>query len=226
MAAKLSSSKARAAVALVAGAGFLVACTTTDPYTGEQRTSRTLKGAGIGALGGAAIGALTGIGGGAGRNALIGAGIGVLAGGAVGAYQDRQEAQLRQRLAQTGVGVRRVGDDIMLIMPGDITFDTGRSDVTSNFYPVLDDVALVLNEFESTYVEVLGHTDRVGSAPSNQTLSEARASSVASYLRSRQVVPQRLIIQGFGENAPLVPTADGVAEAANRRVEIRLSPLT
>ena len=161
-----------------------------------------------------------------GKGALIGAGVGVLAGGAVGVYMDRQEEQLRQRLAQTGVGVQRVGDNIELIMPGDITFATGVAAIDANFFAVLDDVALVLNEFESSFVEVSGHTDTVGGDASNQTLSQQRAQSVGSYLVNRRVIPERLIIAGFGETRPLVPTGDGVDEPRNRRVEIRISPLT
>lgn len=214
------------AATLCVGVG-LTACAANDPFTGERTTSNTVKGGGLGALGGAAIGAVIGAASGnAGKGALIGAGVGVLAGGAVGVYMDRQEEKLRQRLAQTGVGIRRVGDNIELIMPGDITFATGVSAIESGFYPVLDDVALVLNEFESTYVEVLGHTDTVGSDASNQQLSQQRAQSVGAYLANRQVIPERLIIAGFGESRPLVPTGDGVDEPLNRRVEIRLSPVT
>lgn len=214
------------AAALVIGLG-VTACASSDPYTGERKTSNTLKGGGLGALGGAAIGAVIGAASGnAGKGALIGAGVGVLAGGAVGVYMDRQEEKLRQRLAQTGVGIRRVGDNIELIMPGDITFATGVASIDAGFYPVLDDVALVLNEFESSYVEVSGHTDTVGGDAPNQTLSQQRAQSVGAYLANRQVIRERLIVAGFGETRPLVPTADGVDEPLNRRVEIRISPLT
>ncbi|MGF1455894.1 MAG: OmpA family protein [Alphaproteobacteria bacterium] len=220
---------AQKTLAVVIIASFaLVACRTQDPYTREDKTSRATQGAVIGALGGAIVGALTNTSSGkqAARNALIGAGVGALAGGAVGGYQDRQEARLRERLDQTGVGIRRIGDEIELVMPGDITFATNQAAITSNFYPVLDDVALVLVEFDKTYVQVLGHTDRAGTREYNQRLSQERANSVASYLISRSVMPERLIVQGYGEDRPVVPTPDGVSEQINRRVEIRISPLT
>ncbi len=220
---------ARKTLAVMVMASFaLVACTTQDPYTREDQTSRATQGAVIGALGGAIVGALTNTSSGkqAARNALIGAGVGALAGGAVGGYQDRQEAKLRERLDQTGVGIRRIGDEIELVMPGDITFATNQAAITSNFYPVLDDVALVLQEFDKTYIQVLGHTDRTGTREYNQRLSQERANSVGSYMISRGLMPERLIVQGYGEDRPVVPTADGVAERANRRVEIRISPLT
>ncbi len=218
----------KALVAVTLASFALSACTTTDAYTREQKTSRATKGAAIGALGGAVIGVLTNTSSGkqAARNALIGAGIGALAGGAVGAYQDRQESKLRERLDETGVGIQRIGDDIELVMPGDVTFATNQSAITSNFYPVLDDVSLVLNEFDKTYIEVSGHTDTVGSREYNQRLSQERANSVAAYLINRGVMSERLIVRGYGEDRLAVPTGDGVNNAANRRVEIRISPLT
>ncbi len=214
-------------VAISAAALLLGACT-TDPYTGERQISRTAIGAGVGALGGAAIGALTNTSSGkqAARNALIGAGVGALAGGGVGAYMDRQEAQLRQRLAQTGVGIRRVGDSIELVMPGNITFDTDVSAIKSNFYPVLDDVALVLNEFDKTYVLVEGHTDSTGSDSYNQRLSEERAGSVAQYFINRRIMAQRLIVDGYGESRPIASNSTPSGREQNRRVEIRIEPFT
>ncbi len=213
---------------LMVGAAFALAACTTDPYTGEEKASNTAKGAGIGALAGAAIGALTNTSSGkqAGRNALIGAGIGALAGGAVGAYMDRQEAKLRERLQGTGVSVTRVGDNIILNMPGNITFDTNQSAIKSNFYDVLNSVALVLNEFNKSYVDVQGHTDSTGSDEYNLALSERRANSVAQYLGSQQVMSQRLIVQGFGETRPVADNNTMAGREANRRVEIQISPFT
>ncbi len=215
-------------VALVFAASLALAGCTTDPYTGEKKTSNTAKGAGLGALAGAAIGALTNTskGGEAATNALIGAGIGALAGGAVGAYMDRQEAQLRQRLAGTGVSVTRVGDTIRLNMQDNITFAVDSSNVKSDFYPVLSDVGLVLNEFEKSYIEVAGHTDSTGSNAYNLDLSQRRANSVAQFLVTRKVMPQRLIVNGFGEERPVADNTTPTGRQMNRRVEIQISPLT
>lgn len=199
-------------------------CQTTDPYTGEQKTSNATKGAGIGAIGGAIAGAI--IGGGKRKNVLIGAGIGALTGAAVGNYMDQQEAALRARLQNTGVSVTRVGDSIILNMPGNITFATDSSNVSADFYPVLDSVALVINEFEKTYVDVVGHTDSTGAADYNQQLSVSRAGSVARYLESQQVLAQRIVIQGMGENAPIADNSTPAGRSLNRRVEIRLTPIT
>jgi outer membrane protein OmpA-like peptidoglycan-associated protein len=143
----------------------LVACQTTDPYTGEQKTSNAAKGAGIGAASGAIIGAIAG---GSRESAAIGAGIGVLAGAGVGHYMDQQEAKLRAQLEGTGVSVTRNGDQIILNMPGNVTFASNQADIRADFYPVLDSVGLVLEEFEKTLVEVVGHTDSTGSDAINQ----------------------------------------------------------
>jgi outer membrane protein OmpA-like peptidoglycan-associated protein len=186
-----------------AGAAIVAAgCTTLDPYTGEQKTSQAAKGA------------------------MIGAGIGALAGGAVGNYQDRQEMALRQELEGTGVSVTRNGDNITLNMPGNITFATNSSDLSADFYPVLNSVTKVLNEFNKTVVEVAGHTDSRGSDAYNQSLSERRANSVAAYLRSQSVIQERLITLGLGESRPVADNSTPEGQQANRRVELTLVPLT
>ena len=215
-------------IAMMGASLALSACTTYDPYTREEKTSKATKGAIFGALGGAVVGALTNTSSGkqAARNAMIGAGIGALAGGGVGVYMDRQEAKLRARLDETGVSVTRVGDSILLNMPGNVTFATDSANINSSFYNVLDDVALVLNEFNKTYVNVDGHTDSTGSDQYNLDLSNQRASSVASYLASEQVMPQRLIVNGYGENRPIANNNTPSGRQQNRRVEIQISPLT
>ena len=210
------------------GSVAVAGCQTVDPYTRETKTSNASKGAIIGAIGGAVAGALTNTSSGkqAARNAMIGAGIGALAGGAVGVYMDRQEARLRERLDGTGVSVTRVGDNIVLNMPSDITFALGSPDVNSAFYAVLADVGLVLKEFDKTIVNVDGHTDTTGSNQLNQNLSQQRANNVASYLIEQGVQGQRMIVTGYGESRLKVPTGDGVNEPANRRVEIHIAPYT
>jgi outer membrane protein OmpA-like peptidoglycan-associated protein len=199
------------------------ACT-TNPYTGEQQASKAGMGAGIGAAGGAILGALAG--GGKRKNVLIGAGIGALAGTGVGYYMDKQDSELRAQLQNTGVSVTRNGDSIILNMPGNITFATGSSDINADFYPVLNSVALVVNKYEKTYIDIVGHTDNVGAAEMNQRLSEARANSVARYLESQKVLPQRIITSGMGMNNPIASNSTPEGRAQNRRVEIVLTPIT
>ncbi len=221
-------SKARRATLL--GVSFLVvasACTTLDPYTREEQTSRATKGAIIGAVSGAVAGLITGDDSLERRQrALLGAGIGALAGGAIGNYQDRQQARLRAELEGTGVSVTRIGDNITLNMPGNITFATDSSDLNASFFQVLNSVGTVVNEFDKTIIEVAGHTDSTGSDQYNQSLSERRAGSVASYLQARGVLSQRIITVGVGEQRPVADNASAEGRQLNRRVELTLVPLT
>ena len=147
---------------------FATACTTVNPYTREQQTSKAAKGAGIGAAAGAVAGLLTK--GDKLQNALIGAGVGAIAGGGVGYYMDVQEAKLRQKLEGTGVSVTRIGDNITLNMPSSITFALNSADLNSQFYNALGGVALVLKEYNKTVIEVAGHTDSTGSDQYNMQL--------------------------------------------------------
>jgi outer membrane protein OmpA-like peptidoglycan-associated protein len=202
----------------------VTACTTTDPYTGEQKISNTAGGAALGALAGAGVGLLAG--GDDRRNALIGAGIGALAGGAIGNVMDRNEAELRAQLQGTGVSVTRVGDRIVLNMPSDITFATDQDSVKPQFYPVLNSVGLVLKKFNQTIVDVYGYTDSTGDDTYNYNLSQRRALAVADYLSGQGVDSRRFAVTGFGETRPVADNGSPAGRAQNRRVEIQLSPLT
>lgn len=190
--------KAKTLTALASVLVFTAACTTTDPFTGQQRVSNTAGGAALGAAAGAGLGLLAG--GDDRRNALIGAGIGAIAGGAVGNYMDRQQAELRAQLQGTGVSVTRVGNNIILNMPSNITFATDQDQVVPAFFPTLDSVALVLQRYNQTLINVYGHTDSTGDDSYNQALSQRRAQSVANYLGGRGVNPQRFLVSGFGES--------------------------
>jgi len=208
----------------------LAGCASMGAYTGQTADpndpNRTQRGALIGAGIGAVAGLLSGDDATERRQrAMVGAGVGALAGGAVGAYQDRQEAALRSQLAGTGVDVVRDGDNITLSMPGAITFGFDSSALQPQFRPVLDDLAVTLNDYNQTIIEVAGHTDSVGAANYNQTLSEQRAASVANYLSGRGVIRDRMIVVGAGESRPIASNETDAGRAQNRRVEITLVPI-
>ena len=210
------------------GGGYYGSQPSQEPQpTGDQAgMSKTKKGALIGAAVGAVAGLLSGDDATERRpRALVGAGVGGLTGGAIGNYQDRQERALRERMAGTGVGVVRQGDNITLNMPGNITFAFNDASLQPQFYPVLDEVARTLTEYNQTVVEVAGHTDNVGSDAYNQELSVRRANSVASYLQGRGVMQQRLITVGAGESRPVASNDNETGRAQNRRVEITLVPV-
>jgi len=202
-------------------------CETLDAYTQESKTSSATKGAVIGALAGAAVGLASGDDAVERRqHALIGAGVGALAGGAIGGYMDRQESELRAELEGTGVSVTRMGDNITLNMPGNVTFATDSSDLSPAFFDVLTSVGKVLTEFDQTVVEVAGHTDSTGSDSYNQALSERRAGSVSRYLQSQNITSERLLTVGMGESMPVADNMTNLGRETNRRVEITMVPVT
>lgn len=197
----------------------LAGCQTLDPYTQQSKTSNATQGAGIGALAGAVLGAAVSKGN-RGEGALIGAAVGGAVGGGIGYYMDQQEMLLRQELEGTGVRVERVGDEIRLVMPGNITFATDSARIAGNFYPVLDSVAKVLLKFDKTAINVDGYTDSTGSFEYNQSLSERRSMSVSNYLSQVGVDRLRISSRGFGERNPIASNDSEAGRAANRRVEI------
>jgi outer membrane protein OmpA-like peptidoglycan-associated protein len=207
------------------GALALTGCV-TDPETGKQTISKAAIGGIGGALGGYLLGDLVG-----GRHdrteKILGAGIGAVAGAGAGYYMDQQEKKLRERTAGTGIDVERQGDQLVLNMPGDVTFDLNSAVVKSQFRSALDSVASTLSEYPSTFIDVYGHTDSQGSDSYNQGLSERRASSVADYLASRGVNRARMATMGYGESQlKCAPERSEADYQCNRRVEIRIAPVT
>ena len=214
--------------ALALGASVLLtSCMTYDPYTGEKQVSKTTKGAAVGAGVGAVIGLITGDSSSERKRRAIQLGAaGGIVGGGVGNYMDRQEAKLRAQLQGTGVSVTRSGDNIILNMPGNVTFQTNSADINSSFYPVLNSVAVVLKEFDKTVVDVAGHADSTGPDDKNLDLSQRRAGSVSSYMAAQAINTQRLITVGYGETRPIATNDSPEGRQQNRRVEITLVPVT
>jgi outer membrane protein OmpA-like peptidoglycan-associated protein len=209
-------------LSLVAPLFLVLSGCTSNPYTGEQQAGKIGIGAGAGAATGAIAGQLIG------HNTaatLVGAAIGAGVGGAIGNYMDQQANMLRQQLQGTGVSVVKVGNEVQLIMPGDITFAVDRAEIKPNFYAVLNSVSLVLKKYNKTVVRVAGYTDSTGSATHNQQLSENRAQSVASFLMSQGVSPGRFSVVGYGQRNPVASNFSAQGRAQNRRVEITLQQI-
>ncbi|WP_291838780.1 OmpA family protein [Brevundimonas sp.] len=202
------------------------ACTTTDPYSSTPRRNNTGTGVIAGALGGALLGYLTNTSNSeeGRKNALIGAGIGALGGAAVGSYMDRQQRELEAELSGSGVGVARQGDNLVLRMPSDVTFASNQSSINARFYATLDDVAAVLDRYDQSLIDIVGHADSDGADDYNLNLSRQRASSVARYLVDRGVLADRLYVDGRGESQPIASNATPDGKAQNRRVEILIRP--
>lgn len=211
--------------ALTVATVTLGGCMTYDPYTGEEKTSNATTGSIIGAIGGAAIGAATSSKSDRAKGALIGAAGGAAVGGGIGYYMDRQEAQLRAKLEGTGVRVVRNGDQIELVMPGNITFDLNQASIKPSFSGTLESVALVLAEFDQTIIQIEGHTDSSGSDSYNQLLSEKRASSVRDFLLNQGIQSSRTRAVGYGERYPVASNDTAAGREQNRRVELTLVPM-
>ncbi|MFL0355256.1 OmpA family protein [Erythrobacter sp. GH1-10] len=198
----------------------------TDPNTGEQKASRTAIGAGAGGFLGYLLGGA--IGGDTGR--ILGAAIGGTAGAVAGKQFDDQIRELDEQTAGSGVDVEEVGDGeaILVRLPDGVTFASGSAQINPGFYDTLNTVADSLIQYPNSLIDVYGFTDTTGSNALNQRLSEQRAQAVADYLAARGVARSRMATQGFGEQYDYlrVKTADGVAEPLNRRVEIKIIPIT
>jgi outer membrane protein OmpA-like peptidoglycan-associated protein len=216
--------KSRVFVSSLAAVSLLgLSACVTDPNTGERHVSRTA----IGGLGGAAAGYLLGgiIGGKTAR--IVGAGIGGVAGGAVGYQMDQQIKELKESTAGTGVDVSEIpGEDAFLVNLPDVTFATGSAVISPSFQATLNQVADSMTRYPNSLIDVYGHTDTTGSTATNQRLSEERARAVANYLISRGVAASRIRWQGFGETQLRVQTGDNVNEPLNRRVEIKVVPIS
>lgn len=185
--------------------------------------SNTAKGAAIGGVVGAVAGKATGNH--KDKRLVIGAAIGALTGAAVGSYMDNQEKALNEELSGSGVKVVRDGDKLRLDIPAQLTFDINRSDIRSSLYPVFNDIAKVLRDYEKTMLVIAGHTDDTGAYQYNMTLSQARADSVKRYLTAQNVQAIRIETQGYGPSYPIVPNTSEANRALNRRVEIHIEPV-
>ncbi len=191
--------------------------------SGCENTSSAQKGAAIGALTGAVAGKATGDND---KSRYVwGAALGAIAGSAVGSYMDNQEEELRNELSDSGVEVVREGDQIRLVMPGNLTFANDSAAVDSEFYPVLNDVAAVLQEYDDTKLKVEGHTDSIGTYSYNKELSMDRANAVALYLESQDIKSNRLQTIGMGETDPITQNFTPSDRQENRRVELMIIPV-
>lgn len=185
-----------------------------------KNSNNAQKGAGIGVAAGAIAGGLIGgnIGG-----ALIGAAIGGVAGGVIGHVMDKQADKIEQ--AVPGAEVKRVGEGIQVVFDdkSGVNFAFDSANLTDTAKKNLDAIAEVFIEFPDTNLMVEGHTDDVGNADYNMTLSKKRAHAVVNYLKSKGVAGNRFSVTAFGETRPRFDNSTKDGQAKNRRVEIGVS---
>jgi len=181
----------------------------------------TAKGAGIGAGVGAVVGAIAGGTKGAAIGAAVGAGAGAIGGNVWSKRMQQQKADMEAATAGTGVAVTQTDDNrLKLDIPSDISFDKGRSDISSDFRPVLDKFATSLNTNPNSKVTIIGHTDSSGTDAINDPLSINRAARARDYLVDRGISSSRISVAGRGSHEPLVANDTAANMAKNRRVEI------
>ncbi len=181
----------------------------------------TAKGAGIGALAGAVLGGVTGGSKGAVTGAALGGAVGAGGGYIWSKRMQDQKAAMEKATVGTGVAVTQTSDNrLKLDIPSDVSFDVGRSAITSTFAPVLNHFATSLNQNPVTTVTIIGHTDSTGSDAINNPLSVDRANAARDYLASRGVAFQRIATDGRGSREPIADNSTAAGRDKNRRVEI------
>ena len=223
---KLSTSRTLIASSIVV---LLAGCAAGNPYGSQQQqqggSNKTAIYGGLGALGGAAFGAATSSKKDRGKGALIGAAVAGAAGAGYGYYVDKQEAELRRSMQGTGIDVQRDGDNLTLIMPGNVTFGTDSAAISGSFYGTLNNLAQSFNQYDQSTIEIVGHTDSTGPYQHNMTLSQRRAQSVADYLRNQGISGNRMNVRGVGPDQPVADNTSAQGRQQNRRVEINLRPI-
>ncbi len=198
--------------------------------SGCAMETQTQKGAAIGTGVGAAVGAGLGAAiGRSGTSALIGGAAGALAGGltgaAIGNYMDKQEAAMRQSLANVeAANVRRNQDMLTVTFKSDVLFGVNSSALKPGSLDELNRVARVLNQYPQTTITIAGHTDSTGSQEYNQKLSERRAEAVKNALVGMGVSPSRMTAVGYGKTRPIADNSTESGRQMNRRVEILINP--
>jgi len=206
-----------------AGLLFLTACA-TDPsqYPGTEG-NRTQEGAIAGAAIGGVLGAITGEGS-RGDDIVRGAIIGGVAGGVAGNIMDRQAAELRSEFGNGDIEVINTGSELIVRMPNAILFASDSAALNPQLRSDLFVLSDSLNKYPNSIVTVTGHTDSTASAAYNLDLSQARAASVASVLRTGGVSGTRIRTVGAGEDQPIATNQTAAGRAQNRRVDITITP--
>lgn len=203
-------------------ATLLIAVVFIGGLTGCESVSKAAKGAGIGAGAGAVIGGVIGSrSDNTGRGAAIGGAIGAAVGAIIGDQMDRQAEELKKDMPDAVVV--RDGDGIQVTFASAILFDFNSASLQANARPSLGDLASSMNKNNNTELEIIGHTDSVGSDSYNQTLSENRAKSVYNYLVAQGVDRARMATSGMGETKPVASNDTEAGRAQNRRVQIMIN---
>jgi outer membrane protein OmpA-like peptidoglycan-associated protein len=191
-------------------------------YISGCETSKTVKGAGIGAAAGAAVGAIIGH---QSDHRTEGAVIGGFVGGALGAIigrrLDNQAKELKEVPGVEDVNVDQENQKINATLK--INFDVDKDVIKPTEAAKLDELAGVFTNYPENIVMLEGHTDSDGTEAYNQTLSEKRSKSVENYLKGKDLNIASLSSAGYGETRPIASNETQEGKAMNRRVEMKIS---
>lgn len=202
---------------------FVGACTSPARFdTADQNNAQS--GAILGGLLGAMVGIADAGPGDKGQGAIRGAIVGATAGAVVGTQLDRQAEALQASMGNSGVMITNTGESLIVTLPQDILFATDSTALRADLQADLGALARNLQDYPNSTVQVIGHTDNVGSATYNEDLSLRRANGVANVLISRGVSTARITTIGLGENQPVATNLTAEGRAQNRRVEIVILP--
>ncbi|MBP0589613.1 OmpA family protein [Paraburkholderia sp. LEh10] len=130
---------------------------------------------------------------------------------------DRQKEEALNQKA--GIEVTQVKDGVQVRLPEKVLFNFNESGLRSDSGPAISRVVVVLSRTQKPMI-VEGHTDNVGTREYNQTLSEARAKSVADELEHRGINASRITLKGFAFDRPVADNTTAEGRARNRRTEI------
>lgn len=197
----------------------VAACDMSDGASHEKARNGAAIGAAVGAIGGLIVGDDH-------EGAVRGAVLGGLIGGAVGNQLDKQEADLRNSIGNSGAVITNTGSELIVTLPEAITFGSGSTLVRQSLLPSLDQLTQSLMKYPDTRVEIIGHTDSVGNESYNMGLSNRRAGSVNRILSGNGLPSSRSSAFGRGETSPVASNSSASGRAQNRRVEVIIRPVT
>ena len=189
--------------------------------TGCASLNNKERGAVIGAATGAAAGGLIGRSNGStSRGAIIGAVVGGAAGAVIGHQMDQQAKEIQQNIP--GAVVERVGEGIQVTFASGLLYDFNSDVVRGEAGTNLRKLAESLSKYPNTELLIVGHTDSVGTAAYNASLSQRRADAAAAFLAAQGVPRARLRTEGKGPAEPVARNDSENGRSQNRRVEVAI----
>lgn len=184
-----------------------------------KENPNTAKGAGIGAAAGGLIGAVIGNQqGNSGKGAAIGAVVGAGLGGVIGQRMDKQAKEL-EKVAET----KRTEEGLVTKLKSDILFETGKSDLKDQARTNLAEMAEIMKKYPENVLTIKGYTDSTGSAKTNETLSQARATAVKNQLVANGMPASTITTMGMGPSNPVADNGSEAGRKQNRRVEVEVT---